>query len=48
MLKQARLFAADPDARIEVVPWNRMLASFDTWVAWSLDPELLAEEQPFR
>ncbi|MHC5701974.1 tyrosine-type recombinase/integrase [Streptomyces tirandamycinicus] len=45
--KQARLFAADPDERIEVVTWNRMLASLDKWVAWSLDAELLAEE-PFR
>ncbi|MEV5986411.1 hypothetical protein AB0L85_15555 [Streptomyces sp. NPDC052051] len=46
-LKQARLFAADPDERIEVVTWNRMLALLDKWVAWSLDAELLAEE-PFR
>ncbi|MGW8982349.1 tyrosine-type recombinase/integrase [Streptomyces parvus] len=46
-LKQARLFAADPAERIEYGTWNRMVASLDKWVQWSLDAELLTGE-PFR
>ncbi|MFD9302989.1 tyrosine-type recombinase/integrase [Streptomyces sp. NPDC060048] len=46
-LKQARLFAANPGDRIGYGTWNRLLASLDKWVQWSLDAELLAAE-PFR
>ncbi|MFF4173237.1 tyrosine-type recombinase/integrase [Streptomyces sp. NPDC001744] len=44
--KQARLFAKDPDERIEYGSWQRYIAALDKWVAWSLDAEILAAE-PF-
>ncbi|MFD4338386.1 tyrosine-type recombinase/integrase [Streptomyces anulatus] len=45
--KQARLFAKDPDDRIEYGTWQRFIAALDKWVTWSLDAELLSAE-PFR